>query len=351
MNKNEQKSVCCPKCVAYAHEWEGYQAHAFYCPCHAPSQKAEEGCKPENCPYNEELNNKWQRTIAGWEEAKEHFAKYHPKSPKAEEKGCQYIFPDGENNKGELTFSCIKCGRTFFNNKTSLSCAVVHSEGTCCHYGAKELPKSPTSDEGKKISYLQVGNTIECGACYPGKYEHCAEIRKRFPEWEGCNCKCHTLPLGGWAEEFEEIGFGNQARIVGTKRVELKSFIADLLAQKEKEAYEKGINEQEKEFERFIQSGVKSGVVRTEIKNELAQARAEERERITALVEGVIKKLEDRIRTLGCSTDVENAIKALRMRANHTNSGFDYIPHGRTLGLFEAARTLETDLLNQIKNK
>lgn len=32
-----------------------------------------------------------------------------------------------------------------------------------------------------------------------------------------------------WEERFDEIGFGNQARIAGAKRVELKDFIRRLL--------------------------------------------------------------------------------------------------------------------------
>ncbi len=41
-----------------------------------------------------------------------------------------------------------------------------------------------------------------------------------------------------WERKFDEIGFGNQARIVGTKRKELKDFIASLLADQRKQMIE-----------------------------------------------------------------------------------------------------------------
>ena len=42
-----------------------------------------------------------------------------------------------------------------------------------------------------------------------------------------------------WVEQFDEIGFGNQARIVGVKRVELKDFIRSLLKSQRQELKEK----------------------------------------------------------------------------------------------------------------
>ena len=41
-----------------------------------------------------------------------------------------------------------------------------------------------------------------------------------------------------WEREFEEIGFGNQAMIVGVKRVELKDFIRSLLTSQKQEMVE-----------------------------------------------------------------------------------------------------------------
>lgn len=38
-------------------------------------------------------------------------------------------------------------------------------------------------------------------------------------------CSAKEEPASDWEKRFDEIGFGNQARIVGTKRVELKDFI------------------------------------------------------------------------------------------------------------------------------
>jgi hypothetical protein len=38
-----------------------------------------------------------------------------------------------------------------------------------------------------------------------------------------------------WEERFDEIGFGNQAVIVGTKRVELKDFIHSALEEQRKD--------------------------------------------------------------------------------------------------------------------
>ena len=41
-----------------------------------------------------------------------------------------------------------------------------------------------------------------------------------------------------WIKRFDEIGFGNQARIVGAKRVELKDFISSLLKEQRQEMVE-----------------------------------------------------------------------------------------------------------------
>ncbi len=43
-----------------------------------------------------------------------------------------------------------------------------------------------------------------------------------------------------WREKFEYMGFGNQSRIVGTKRVELLDFIKDEI----RKAYTKGCYDQ-----------------------------------------------------------------------------------------------------------
>lgn len=51
-----------------------------------------------------------------------------------------------------------------------------------------------------------------------------------------------------WLEKFYEIGFGNQARIVGTKRIELISFIHELL----KSEKEKTLSKLYKEVETMI---------------------------------------------------------------------------------------------------
>src|SRR3990167_663209 len=43
----------------------------------------------------------------------------------------------------------------------------------------------------KESNYLQVGQTIECGNCYPKKFEYCKDITKKHPTVI-CDCVCHN---------------------------------------------------------------------------------------------------------------------------------------------------------------
>ena len=43
-----------------------------------------------------------------------------------------------------------------------------------------------------------------------------------------------------WEERFDEVGFGNQARIVGVKRVELKDFISKEIELARQQGYQAG---------------------------------------------------------------------------------------------------------------
>ena len=66
------------------------------------------------------------------------------------------------NGKGkEATYVCFKCRKAF-------------TGGACT--------------AGEKANFLQVGPTIECGACFPDKYPDCETLPIN------CGCKCHTCP-------------------------------------------------------------------------------------------------------------------------------------------------------------
>ena len=46
-------------------------------------------------------------------------------------------------------------------------------------------------EETIQSNYVQVGETIACGACQPDKFEHCDIVFKGTSIV--CDCKCHKL--------------------------------------------------------------------------------------------------------------------------------------------------------------
>src|SRR3989338_9257228 len=46
-----------------------------------------------------------------------------------------------------------------------------------------------------EAKYLQVGRTIECGACHPEKFASCKKLEETYKDygWK-CECICHEIP-------------------------------------------------------------------------------------------------------------------------------------------------------------
>lgn len=51
-------------------------------------------------------------------------------------------------------------------------------------------------------NYMQAGETIECGACFPDKYTDCGAIWKDYGI--KCECKCHKSPPESMEERFDK---------------------------------------------------------------------------------------------------------------------------------------------------
>jgi hypothetical protein len=92
---------------------------------------------------------------------------------------------------------CEKCHDVYFTDDFPMQeCLDACINQSCpCH-----LPTQPTSS-----NFLQVGRTVECGACKP-KFRHCEDIKKEFPDFK-CECVCHDQPtsLEEWEIEYEKL--------------------------------------------------------------------------------------------------------------------------------------------------
>ena len=83
-------------------------------------------------------------------------------------------------------------------------------------------------------NYLQIGRTIECGACNPEKFRHCDSIAKQFPTLKPCNCICHNPQekVSDWGKglrQLPQLYKASKADIIA-----IENFINSLLTQREK---------------------------------------------------------------------------------------------------------------------
>lgn len=97
-----------------------------------------------------------------------------------------------------------------------------------------------------------------------------------------------------WEKEFDEIGFGNQCRIVGARRVELKDFIRSLLSRQREELLDQVEREVIGEDEKLTIIGHKYGTDTGEIEKVVGdgeeewkaprnELRTEQRQKLSAL--------------------------------------------------------------------
>ena len=68
--------------------------------------------------------------------------------------------------------------------------------------------------------------------------------------------------LINWEKEFDQIGFGNQARIVGVKRVELKDFIIEALDRAREEGWQIGHKQTKEDYQDFLIKIIKNNTDR-----------------------------------------------------------------------------------------
>jgi hypothetical protein len=184
-------------------------------------------------------------------------------------------------NMTNLKSKCCSKEVVWDEPKGKYFCAGLGGCGRYC-----ELADSKLS-AGEKINYMQIGQTVKCGNCFPDEFEDCKSIEEKF----GCKCccKCHSSP----STKKNSFDIYKKAKANDTSDGQTVKEVLNI-------AKEKGnapSNEESKwelEFEKLIKrNGVKiDGTIDNHydckkfIRTVLTQARQDERKRVRELTRG-----------------------------------------------------------------
>ena len=142
--------------------------------------------------------------------------------------------------------------------------------------------------ETNKNNYLQVGQTIECGNCYPEKFENCKEITKKYPTII-CNCVCHSTSA---TEEWEKETLAKKLHEWYLEACQKKESGMDFNP-KAQEPYE-GLKETQKFLDRYIAEKIIQLLEKSqkEANQEMYQALKEARHQFADEVLGELEKIK-----------------------------------------------------------